>query len=50
MQYCEDSPVKKKKKRSETDNRTCIIHNENATKSEISEFTETSWQVWYYFQ
>lgn len=45
MQCCEDSPIKKKKKKTATDNIICIIHQENATKSEISEFTETSWQV-----
>ena len=49
MDYCEDSPKKKKKKKTVKSNvqalRQCIIHIRDCSLDDVSPFTDKSWKV-----
>ena len=51
MEFCDDSPVKKKRRRKNVKRpKICIVHvDETADDSTLSGFTEQSWKVIFNF-
>ena len=45
MEYCEDSPKKKKRRKSKPKNPECIIHVRENVTGEVTPFSGNSWMV-----